>query len=222
MNISQLLKEIGFQEKEITIYLLLAKKSRLTPAEIAMQTKINRATVYNIVKELISKGIVAEDLAAKTMTIVALPPDRFKQMLAPQKRELKEKEERLDQVIKEIALMNTSREYPVPKIRFVEESKIEDFLYQEAQKWDQSAQKKDGTWWGFQDHHLVEQYEKWLRWLWKEVHATTAVKILSNDTPFERKIKSYYPKRSIKTLAQNQFNATTWVVGEYLVMLVSE
>lgn len=56
MSASTTLKKIGLGEKEITLYMALLRRGKMKPSELATLTKINRATVYSIVKGLTSKG----------------------------------------------------------------------------------------------------------------------------------------------------------------------
>ena len=49
-------------EKEIKIYLTLLHRGRMKPSELALNTKINRASVYNLAQGLVSKGLIAEGL----------------------------------------------------------------------------------------------------------------------------------------------------------------
>lgn len=221
MNGLPSLKKLGFSEKEIQVYFALQKNDRLTPTAISRATKINRATVYNITRELMAKGVIAEDLGARTATFVALPPKNLEHLLSSQKRELKEKEASVEQAIREIQLLRAPQAFPLPKIRFIEQDHIQDFIYKQAAKWDKSAEAVDRCWWGFQDNELIEHHEKWLHWLWKEIHTSTHVKLLSLDSALEKRLKNRYPHREIKTLSGSDFNATTWIVGEYLIMIVS-
>lgn len=216
----ELLKELGFTEKEVVVYLAVLKRRRVAPAELSQSTHLNRTTVYAVANSLISKGLLAEDLAGKKRTLFAVPPGELQKLLRKEEREFKEREKTIAALMRELALAQVGAEYPVPKVRFVEDADIESFLYDSLKKWNESAKKYDGVWWGFQDHAFVGYYKAWLDWLWKNTPPGIEVKLLSNQSDIEKRLAGKYPKRSIKFWDKaGQFTATTWVVGDFLVLL---
>lgn len=56
--IRKILKNVGLTEKEIDVYIFLAKRGELKGTEIAKQTRIDKAEVYRILKRLQSKGLL--------------------------------------------------------------------------------------------------------------------------------------------------------------------
>lgn len=218
----QHLLELGFTQKESSVYVFLLSRGQSTPSEIARATGVQRASVYNVLKDLVAKGVIAEDLASKTQRYTALPVHSLQRITDAQKRELEEKDQKISAAILSLEKLAPPNTLPIPKIRYVESKDIESFLYSEANKWHSSASTVDGTWWGFQDHTFIERYETWIHWLWKHVHTSGHVRLFSHHSPLVLKLKHYYPRRSIKKLASSDFNATTWVVGDYVVMLVTQ
>jgi predicted transcriptional regulator len=217
MTINDTLKELGLNDKEIKVYLALLKHGRTTPTVLSKLTKINRATVYNIAKSLLTLGIIAEDLGGKTLYLSPLPPDNLKQIIEKPKRELKEKELLVKKAIAELGLIQSGQNYPVPKIRFVEEDKLEDFLYENFAKWNSELLRFDATWWGFQDHSLVEHFEDWIMWTWhtKEYqNPRIKAKLLSNASQIEQKMgkKLSRIKRDIRPVVGMNFTSQeiTW------------
>ena len=226
MSTNDSLKKIGLNDKEIKIYLTLLKNGRSTPALLSRLAKINRATVYNIAKGLLNKGIIAEDLAGKTLYLIPLPPESLNQIIEKPRRELKEKEDLVKKAISELSMITVDKKYPVPKIRFVEEDKLEDFLYENFVKWNNDLLKTDFTWWGFQDHSLVEKYEDWILWTWhtKEFQdPRIKTNLLSNTSPIEQKMekKLSRKKRDIRFVEGMNFSSSMWVAGDYLIMIVT-
>jgi sugar-specific transcriptional regulator TrmB len=226
MAINDTLKEIGLNDKEVRTYLTLLKHGRMTPATLSKLTRINRASVYNIAKNLLSLGIIAEDLGGKTLYLSPLPPENLRQITEKPKRELKEKEELVRKAISELGLIKSAENYPVPKIRFVEEDKLEDFLYENFKKWNNEILRFDATWWGFQDHSLVEHFEEWIMWTWhtKEYqNPRIKAKLLSNASDIERKMeKKLSPeKRDIRPIVGMNFTSSVWVAGDYIVMAMT-
>ncbi len=56
--VRKILREFGLTEKEMDIYIFLAKQDILKGGEIAKQTKTTKALVYRILRSLQAKGIV--------------------------------------------------------------------------------------------------------------------------------------------------------------------
>ena len=65
-NAKNILKEFGLTNKEVAVYLFLAKQEILSGGEIAKQTKIDRSVVYRILKSLQTKGLVEATLESPT------------------------------------------------------------------------------------------------------------------------------------------------------------
>jgi predicted transcriptional regulator len=223
MSTQETLRKIGLNDKEIKVYLALLKNGRATPAALSRLTSINRATVYNIAKGLLTKGIIAEDLGGKTLYFAPLPPENLHQIIDRPKRELEEKGDLIKKAIADLSLITAGKEYPVPKIRFVEEDQLESFLYENFPKWQKDLLRYDSTWWGFQDHSLVENFEKWIMWTWyTKEYQDPSVKahLISNVSEIEKKMGTKIPKgkRDIRFLSGMDFTSSIWVAGDYLVM----
>lgn len=220
MKIEEILEKLGFSEKEIQVYLAIVKLEKATPAELARITKIGRPTVYNVVKNLLSKGAIAEDKADAVLHLVALPPEGLRASIERSKVELQKQEELVDCAIQELLLVSSGKTYPVPKLRFIEESELSDYLFQNADKWNKSVLSKDGIWHGFQDHTFVENYEDWIDWTVRKFQGVKyEVRLFSNVSKIEEKLEGKIAERRVKFLRQSHFTATTWVAGDYLVMI---
>ncbi|MFA5986750.1 MAG: helix-turn-helix domain-containing protein [Parcubacteria group bacterium] len=223
MSVNLTLKKLGLNEKEVRVYLALLRRGKTKPAELAKLTKLNRATLYHIAKGLVSSGIIAEDLSGKTLQYVSLPINDLKNILESDKRALKEKEDLVKRAVGELRLISSEKSYPVPKIRFIEEKDLEKFLFDNLVKWQKNVIASDGFWWGFQDHTFVENYPAWIAESWKtkeSQHKNYLPQVFTNDSAPERRLKGkYQPKRHVKFLADTNFTATTWVCGNYIVMI---
>ena len=79
--IHDLLKQLDFNEKERDIYLAVLKNGKITPAEVAKITRINRTTVYSVSSDLIKRGVIAEDLGGRIRYLVARPPEDLSEIL---------------------------------------------------------------------------------------------------------------------------------------------
>lgn len=225
MSINTTLNQLGLNTKEIEVYLTLTKTGKSTPATLSKLTKINRATVYNIAKSLQSKGIIAEDLSGKTLYFTSLPPLSLEQIIKRPMRELQEKELLVEKAIDELSVITANKEYPVPRIRFVEEQNLENFLYENIEKWQKSVLETDSTWWGTQDYTFLENFRKWNDWYWKQPFSQN-VKMyqVSNESAVEREVLKKYKteNRDVRFSFDVDFTSSVWVGGEYLVMIVTK
>ena len=223
MAVQQTLKKLGLNDKETHVYLALLRHGKTKPSVLAKLTKLNRATLYHTAKELVSKGIVAEDLSGKVLHFVALPADNLKNILEYAKRDLKEKEDLIKEAIGELQIINSEKACPVPKIRFVEENNLEKFLFDNLVKWQKEVIATDGIWWGFQDHSFVEVFPKWIEATWKTKESKEEnykAQVFTNDSAAEQRLKGkYQPKRQVRFLPDTNFTATVWVCGNYLTMI---
>ncbi len=222
--IHQLLKQIGFSDKEIQIYLAILQHGKATPVDIARATKINRSTVYNIAGCLAEKGIITQDLGGKTKYLIARPPKDLGEIIGKEKKKLDQKQELVDKAIQELQAFTKDTKYSIPKIVFIGDEDLENYLYKQSPIWNESIVKKDkvATWWGFQDRHFVSHYEEWIDWYWESCPSSKdiSLKLLSNESAEEIKGKQF-PRRKIKFFQHgDDFTSTIWVNGDYLIMIV--
>lgn len=226
MTIQKTLQKLGLNEKETKVYLALLRAGRTKPSTLAKITRLNRATLYNIAKSLLSKGIIAEDISGKVLHFSPMQPSRLENILEQPKRDLKEKEILVKSAIKELNLITAGKTYPVPKITFVEENNLEKYLFDNTEKWQEAVIESDGIWWGFQDESFAQNFEKWLDHTWKtkpSKHTNYKPQFLSNETSIENKLSRKFPKtRTMKYITDTNFSANTWVSGDFLVMIVTK
>jgi len=226
MAITQTLKKLGLNDKEIRVYLTLLKSGKTKPSVLANLTKLKRASLYHIAKGLLAKGLIAEDFAGKTLQFVPLPPESLEQILEQSKRELEEKENLIKKAISEISLISAEKVYPVPKIRFIEENNLEKFLFDNLIKWQKEVIASDGIWWGFQDHSFVENFQKWISSSWQTKESKDEhykAQVFTNESKIEAQIKGKYSKqkRNVRFLKDQNFTATVWVCGDFLIVIAT-
>lgn len=222
--IDNLLNQLGLSDKEKTIYKLILEHGKISPALLSKLTKINRTTVYSVANDLKSKGLIAEDLGGKIIYYVPILENEFEKTIKKENEKFKEKEKTLRELQEALKNIPKSKTYSVPKIRFIDETDLEDYLYEATPKWHKSMIKTDSTWWGFQDHTFVEKFEKWIDWHWDIAPKEIDLKLFTNESGIEKdmKTKKYVERRMIKFLESNEFSATVWAVGEYLVFVMTK
>lgn len=221
--IELLLKQLGLNEKEILCFLALQRSGKATPTDLAKLTKINRSTAYVICSELAKKGLIIEDFGDSQKSFVAKPPQDLNSLIQKDQRELDLKKAKINTVISELEKLAIPAELPIPKITFIQEEDLENYLYKRRSFWDESVLKYDRTWWGFQDHTLVEQYEKWINDYWTTASEDLTVKLLTNQSQIETKMSELkkYSKRNVKVNLTLKFTSTIWINGDSLVMIVT-
>ncbi len=220
--IENILKQLGFGDKEIKVYLAILEQGKTTPANIASITGIKRTTVYSISKELLDKGVIAEDIAGPHGYLVALPPEDLKNIAQKEERELENKRILINQAVTELQTFTKNTKYAVPKITFIYEEDFENFLYKQTPLWNKSIMERDGVWWGFQDPTFPATYDKWIHWFWETAPKELELKMLTNNTTEEKKIADRkYDRRMIKHWKKSTLTGSTLVAGDYILLIIT-
>jgi hypothetical protein len=159
------------------------------------------------------------------MYLTALPINSLSVLDERQKQVMEKNETLVKQAIEELAKLPMSTQFAIPKIRFIDELDLEEFLYKQINEWNKSMEKIDKILWGFQDHTFVDQYKKWIKdWYNLETSKELKVQLLSNRSETEKQMKKLTPEqrkqREVRFLKKNtNFTATIWVAGEYIIMI---
>lgn len=223
--LNQYLHQLGFNEKEIEVYLCILENGKLSAAAIARITKINRTTVYSVSKELIQKGVIHEDLGGRSRYYTALLPEELRGLYRAQEEELKQKKSVIENAIRELNVLPKSKQYSVPKIRFIDELHLKDFLFKQLPVWIENAkQQKEPNWWGFQDVSLLELYKDWVEYHWKVFPENFGTRLITNNKDAEKEIvgKVSDGRRQVKYWDKTvDFTATHVVIGDYVLFIVT-
>lgn len=219
------LLKIGLNQTEAEVYLILLENSKLTPANISKMSGINRTTVYAAASELLKKGIIEEDLSGKTKYFVVLSSDGLVNYTDRQMKEVKEREKLIRELLPELETVPKSKNFSIPKIQYINGNDVEEFLYKKFPIWEQSMRDvNERTWWGFQDHAFVEaeKYKKWVLAYWKQAKDDIDLKLFSNQSDIEEEMKQRkITQRQLKYWKGNNFTSTQWILGEYIVSIVT-
>jgi sugar-specific transcriptional regulator TrmB len=223
--INETLLKLGLSEKEAAIYLGVLGQGKASPTHIAQLTKINRTTVYSVAKDLVKKGFLYEDLGGQTTYLVAVPPQDLQHILKKEEVELENKRKLFNTAITELEAFGKNTKYVIPKITFIQEGDLENYLYKRSDEWHASIMKYDGILWGFQDHSFAENYEKWIDWEWRiGGPKNLKLRLFSNKSGIEEKNKEkeYSNRRIIRYWDKTPFTASVWVHGDYLIMVYTQ
>lgn len=95
MNIS-ILKEIGFTEREIKVYIALLEIGKSTAGPIAIKANLPQTKVYETLGKLIKKGLVSFIVISKTKHFQAIEPKQILSLIDQKKEQFKEILEELE------------------------------------------------------------------------------------------------------------------------------
>ena len=93
MNEEVDLQQLGLTKIEAKVYLALLKIGSTTTGPLVRATELHRATVYDVLKRLIEKGLVNYIIKEKTKYFEATKPGHLVDILKEEKEELKKREE---------------------------------------------------------------------------------------------------------------------------------
>ena len=84
-----ILKELGFTEREIKVYLALIELGSSTVGPISKKTKLQASKVYETIEKLKDKGLVSFIVVSKTKHFRASDPKEILNMIEEKKRKFK-------------------------------------------------------------------------------------------------------------------------------------
>ncbi len=216
------LDKIGLSQKEKTVYKMILEHGKIAPAIISRKSGINRTTVYSVANELKTRGLIVEDLGGKTLYYLPAKESEIDRALSKDKKLLEEKERGLTELKTALKLIPPSKTFSIPKIRFVTEEDLENYLYEATPRWvENQFASNEMTWWGFQDHTFVEHYKEWIVWFWKTEPEQVDLKLFSNDSEIESQMESHkFTRRQIRFWkGENKLTGTLWIVGSYIILI---
>lgn len=223
--LEQYLKQLGFGEKEISVYLCIVEHGKLSAAAVSRITKINRTTVYSVAKELIKKGIIQEDLGGTNRYYTALPVEELRVLYKTEEVELLKKKSVIEETIEQLQSLPKSKQYSIPKIRFIDEIHLKDFLFKQLPVWIESTKATDKNWWGFQDSSFIDEYPEWFKYHWEIYPKDYGTHLFTNKKPSEEKFAEHVSdtdRRQIKYWDKSKdFTATHAVLGDYVLFCVT-
>ncbi len=220
--IQPLLKQLGLSEKEIVVYLAILQQGKVSPADIATLTNINRTTVYSVAKELLKKNLIREE-SGKTTYWMARPPEDLSVLIEREKEALRKKEHLLQSAVNELKPLMAGMRYSMPTLTFIDENRLDAYMRSESKKWTDSIVRTDGLWHGFQDDSFVEHYEGWVDWYWHlPMSQQIVLHLFTNDSSIEKRMhQKKYERRQMKYWKGGEVSSTLWICGEYIVVIAT-
>ncbi len=110
------LQDLGFSDKEATIYVTLLAVDNDSVLGLSQKTKINRTTIYLVLGSLMKKGLVSEIQIDKKTNYQAESPERLETYVERQKIVLEEQAKLIKDLIPQLkSIQRESGERPVVK-----------------------------------------------------------------------------------------------------------
>jgi len=215
------LKQLGLTENEIKVYLCVLENTKTTPALIARKTGVTRPTAYGVGKSLVEKGYIEADQLSPTLYFVALPPENISKMIKKERLEIEEKIKVAEELGGELLSVPRSKNYSVPKVRFVDEHSFKDFMYERAPVWNNSGLTGDATWWGFQDHGLIDYVPDWFKWYFDFSAGKIKSRLITNveeKLKIDETLHKEYERESKYWAGADKIKVTHSVLGDYILI----
>jgi len=105
---TSVLKELGLNDNEIQIYLLLIQKGPLTASTIAELTKLHRTHVYDLLESLTNKAVVAYIIKENKKYFQPVEPKKLDVLLERKQEQLNEDTEKLRKLISDLSSISTT------------------------------------------------------------------------------------------------------------------
>jgi len=100
-----ILEQLGLNDNESIVSILLLAEGPKTPPELAEATKITRANAYFVLQALMGKGLVERKERKKKFLYYPQSPNNLIALVEKEKQELAEKEKVLEAIIPELSNM---------------------------------------------------------------------------------------------------------------------
>lgn len=102
MQLETILKDLGLNDKEISVYLALIELGPSPVRVIAAKSKVNRGTTYDILKSLQDQGLVSFYDTKSHQYFVAEPPEKLIQLLEIKSKNIEELKLKIKEALPQI------------------------------------------------------------------------------------------------------------------------
>jgi sugar-specific transcriptional regulator TrmB len=118
-DLKRQLRDIGFTEKETSVYLAMLELGPSSMQDIAEKADVNRATAYLMVESLKKRGLVSSAEQGKKTLLTAETPQRLLRIMEEETRRIDERRRGLESVMPQFMALFNSIQYK-PRVRFFE------------------------------------------------------------------------------------------------------
>jgi sugar-specific transcriptional regulator TrmB len=227
MSLNEAFKRLGFREQEVSVYLSLAEDHKATAHALSKRLSLPRTTVYWLLEGLAKRGMVSAEKRKNSTFYSARQPQALIRMIEREKeasaQTLELKQQSAEELLKVLEPYFSKRPFSEPKLQvFQGKEGVEAMLHDYLPEWQRSIAQADNTWWGYQDPSFAKEYLAWLKLTWKVKKPNERYRVLTNSLGIEQTLKKVAPERGMKFVPEDsRFLSTIWVVGEYIVLIVT-
>lgn len=107
MEVPHLLRELGFTDKEIRVYLMLLSGGPTSVRKLAKDTDLNRGTVYDILKSLQERGVAGFYQKHNKQFFAAEDPQKLIEVIEQKERSVVATKRQITQVLPELRSLYT-------------------------------------------------------------------------------------------------------------------
>lgn len=115
-----ILQSLGLKTADLQVYQALLESGPSSIRQVALVTKINRGTTYEILKRLVGLGLVSFNRQGERRKFVAESPEALNELAAEKQRELNRAEEAVKELIPNLMALG-ERRLGEPIVRFFED-----------------------------------------------------------------------------------------------------
>lgn len=112
------LSELGFNAKEVDVYLTLLQQGPSSVRQLATSSGVNRGTTYDILKSLQEKGIVSFYEEEKKSLFVAENPTKLQKIIDDQKEKLQSLKKEFEEVAPQLSSLAVNGDHAKPVARY--------------------------------------------------------------------------------------------------------
>lgn len=113
------IKKLGLPEKESKVYWAMFRLGGGFPSIIAKEAGINRATTYEVLERLHSKGLIMKIVQKNKMYFSCAEPEAFQEYLNTREKNLQKQKTEFEKLLPELAYFYSNNVYK-PKLYFYE------------------------------------------------------------------------------------------------------
>lgn len=105
------LGQLGLTKTESDVYLALLGLGSTTSGPLVKRTELHRATVYDVLKRLMQKGLVNYIIKGKTKHFEATDPSHLLDIIEEEKKAVQKKKQSTSKLVKELKQIQKSAEF---------------------------------------------------------------------------------------------------------------
>lgn len=185
-KLQKILVSIGFSDNEARVLTVLLQEGTLRVRDIGSKIRINRTTVYGILKSLLKKGLVSTIIKYGVTEYQSIEPALLLQYVDRRKAELEERKKEVADILPQIRQIRENRNI-FPKIYFFEGEEGIKQAYEDTLENNKGKQLLDLT---GADAIYENMGQEWWEYYWqKRTRLNIQCKVIAPNTEWARVMK---------------------------------